>query len=104
VPGSGSLKYDKPFEVNRAMTVKAVMGVNKQLANAKPAEQSFSLNKATGKNVQYTNPNSRYYPGNGANSLTDGIRGTKVLGKQWHAFSGSDMIASHRFWCNDHCK
>ena len=65
--------------------------------NAKPAEQSFTFNKATGKNVKYASVFNRYYPANGANTLTDGFRGTKDIGKQWHAFNGGDMTATIDF-------
>lgn len=94
MPSTGSIKYEKPFAVNSSMTVKAIMALHNKVMNAKPAEQSFTFNKATGKTIQYANAFSRYYPANGANTLTDGFRGTKDIGKQWHAFSGDDMIAT----------
>jgi hexosaminidase len=93
LPSTGSIKYEKPFEVTASMTVKAVMALYNKVMNVKPAEQSFTFNKATGKTVKYDNINSRYYPANGANTLTDGFRGTKNIGKQWHAFNGNDMVA-----------
>jgi hexosaminidase len=88
------MKYEKPFTVNTSMTVKAIMALHNKVMNTKPAEQSFTFNKATGKTVKYDTNNSRYYAANGANSLTDGFRGTKDIGKQWHAFSGNDMVAT----------
>jgi len=94
VPTIGSTKYEKPFVVTTSMTVKAVMALRNKVMNTKPAEQSFTFNKATGKTVKYDNVNSRYYPANGANTLTDGFRGTKDIGKQWHAFNGNDMVAT----------
>ncbi|WP_316632257.1 glycoside hydrolase family 20 protein [uncultured Flavobacterium sp.] len=94
IPSTGSIKYDKPFDVNRSMTIKAIMALNNKVMNAKPAEQSFTFNKATGKSVTYANAFSRYYPANGANTLTDGFRGTKDIGKQWHGFNGSDLVAT----------
>ncbi|PVX44510.1 hexosaminidase [Flavobacterium sp. 103] len=94
IPSTGSTKYEKPFEVNTSMTVKAIMALNNKVMNAKPAEQSFTFNKATGKTVTYANAFSRYYPANGANSLTDGFRGTKNISKQWHAFNGNDLVAT----------
>ncbi len=51
MPSIGSTKYETPFEVNKAMTVKAALALNNQIMSAKPAEQSFTINKATGKNV-----------------------------------------------------
>jgi hexosaminidase len=97
MPSAGSIRYEKPFEVKTSMTVKAVMALNNKIMNAKPAEQSFTFNKATGKNVQYATPFSKYYPANGPNSLTDGVRGTKDISRQWHAFSGNDMVATIDF-------
>lgn len=96
-PSTGSIKYEKEFEVKSSMTVKAVMALNSKIMNAKPAEQSFTFNKATGKNVKYASVFNRYYPANGANTLTDGFRGTKDIGKQWHAFNGGDMTATIDF-------
>lgn len=97
VPSIGSTKYEKPFVVTTSMTVKAIMALHNKVMNAKPAEQSFTFNKATGKTVKYDTANSRYYPANGANTLTDGFRGAKDIGKQWHAFNGSDMVATIDF-------
>ena len=94
VPTIGSTKYEKPFVVTTSMTVKAIMTLNAKVMNVKPAEQSFTFNKATGKMVKYDTVNSRYYPANGANTLTDGFRGTKYIGKQWHGFNGNDMVAT----------
>jgi hexosaminidase len=94
VPSTGSIKYEKPFEVTTSMTVKTIMALHNKVMNAKPAEQSFTFNKVTGKAVQYATAFSRYYPASGANTLTDGFRGTKDIGKQWHGFSGNDMAAT----------
>ncbi|MBX9806483.1 MAG: family 20 glycosylhydrolase, partial [Flavobacteriaceae bacterium] len=93
-PNSGSMKYETPIVVNKSITVKAGLSLNNKILNLKPAEQSFSMNLATGKKVVYTKPFSKHYPANGENSLTDGIKGTKELGKLWHAFSGDDMTAT----------
>ena len=94
MPSIGSTKYETPFEVNKAMTVKAALALNNQIMSAKPAEQSFTINKATGKSVQYATPFSKNYAANGANTLTDGFRGTKEHGKQWHGFVSKDMVAT----------
>ncbi|MBV4357497.1 glycoside hydrolase family 20 protein [Pinibacter aurantiacus] len=96
-PNSGSAVYQQPIEINKSVTVKALMAVDKNVVNTKPSEQSFTVNKATGKTVQYENANSRYYAANGPNTLTDGIRGTKEIGKNWHAFNGNDMVATIDF-------
>jgi hexosaminidase len=94
MPTIGSTKFEKPFEVNKVMTVKAVLALNNQIMSAKPAEQTFTINKATGKNVQYAASFSKNYKANGVNTLTDGFRGTKEHGKQWHGFVGKDMVVT----------
>jgi hexosaminidase len=74
--------------------VKAVTAVKGTVLGLVPAQQSFAVHMALGKNVTYTNPVSRYYLADGPNSLTDGVRGTKAVGKYWHGFSAKDMIAT----------
>lgn len=93
-PTIGSPKFDKPFEINKPMTVKAALALNNQIMTTKPAEQSFSLNKITGKKVQYATTFSKHYPANGVNTLTDGIRGTKDHGQLWHGFTSQEMVAT----------
>ncbi len=93
-PTIGSPIFDQPFEVNQSLTVKASLALNNQIITLKPAEQSFTFNKATGKSVQYATAFNKNYPASGANSLTDGCKGTKEHGKQWHGFSGHDMVAT----------
>lgn len=94
VPSMESTKYEKPFDVNRSMTVKAIMVLNNKVMSAKPAEQSFTFNKATGKAITYASAFSNHYKANGVNTLIDGFRGTKDIGKQWHAFNGNDLVAT----------
>jgi len=74
--------------------IKAITVINNKVVSAKPAEQSFTFNKATGKTISYANANSSHYRANGANTLIDGFRGTKDIGKQWHGFDGKDLIAT----------
>lgn len=94
MPGVSSLRYEHPIAVTGTMRVKAVMTLQGKVMNPAPAEQSFTLNKATGREVVYLHPNSRYYPADGPNTLTDGIRGTTDIGRGWHAFSGEDLVAT----------
>jgi len=93
-PNTGSLKYTAPFEVDRSLTLKAGLALNNSMASNKPVQQSFTFNKATGKPISYANPNNRYYPANGSATLVDGLRGTKDIGRQWHAFNGNDLVAT----------
>lgn len=93
-PDAGSNQYTHPISVDSSMVVKAVVSVNKEIMSKVPSVQEFVTDKLTGKNVTYTFPYSSYYPANGPNSLTDGIRGKQAVGKYWHGFSGKDMIAT----------
>jgi hexosaminidase len=92
-PTVNSIKYESPVSIDSTLTLKAVVVVNGRVMSVLPSEQKFTLHKAVGKNVSYTNPVSPYYRGDGPNTLTDGIRGTYELGRFWHGFSGKDLIA-----------
>ena len=94
LPTTQSFKYATPISITSSTTIKAVTVVNDNVMGSKPAEQSFVMHKAIGKNVIYTNPVSKYYMADGPNSLTDGVRGTYAVGKYWHGFSEKDMIAT----------
>ena len=58
------------------------------------AKQNFVMHKAIAKQVNYQFPISRFYMADGPNSLTDGVRGTSIVGKYWHGISGKDLIAT----------
>lgn len=94
VPNLQSKKYTEPLRIDSSLTLKAITVVNGKNMSMIPAQQSFVIHKAVGKNVNYTNPVSSYYMADGPNSLTDGIRGTKEVGKYWHGFEGKDLIAT----------
>lgn len=94
VPNLQSKKYTEPLRIDSSLTLKAITVVNGKNMSMIPAQQSFVIHKAVGKNVNYTNPVSSYYVADGPNSLTDGVRGTKEVGKYWHGFEGKDLIAT----------
>ena len=87
-------KYSEPIRIDSSLTIKAIAVVDGKNMSVFPAQQSFAMHKAIGKNVAYLNPVSRYYMADGPNSLTDGVRGTTALGKYWHGFSGKDLVAT----------
>jgi hexosaminidase len=93
-PDAASGKYETPIRVDSSLTLKAVIVMNGQVMGVTPSEQKFVMDKAVGKNVTYTNPVSRYYPADGPNTLTDGVRGTTEVSKYWHGFQGKDLIAT----------
>ncbi|HWW42888.1 family 20 glycosylhydrolase [Pedobacter sp.] len=94
VPGLSASKYTSPIPVESTQTIKAVTVLNDKVMNLVPVEQKFSIHKAIGGTVQYTNAPSKYYPANGPNSLTDGIRGKSNPGKFWIGISNDDLIAT----------
>ncbi|MEJ7736909.1 MAG: family 20 glycosylhydrolase [Chitinophagaceae bacterium] len=94
IPNTESRKYTQPFNIDSSVVVKAVTAVRGTVLGLVPAQQSFAVHMALGKNVSYTNPVSRYYLADGPNSLTDGVRGTKAVGKYWHGFSAKDLVAT----------
>ncbi|MEI7734850.1 MAG: family 20 glycosylhydrolase [Ferruginibacter sp.] len=94
VPTLSVNKYMQPIAIETSQTIKAVSVLNGKIMNLVPAEQSFSMHKAIGSNVQYTIAPSKYYPADGINSLTDGVRGNFSTGKYWHGFSKDNLIAT----------
>ncbi|MGM0376121.1 MAG: glycoside hydrolase family 20 protein [Bacteroidota bacterium] len=92
-PTSESKHYTEPIEIEQSTTLKASTVRNGEVLSPAPAVQEFSIHKAIGREVEYENPVSSYYSADGPNSLTDGVRGTLEVGKFWHGFSGSDMVA-----------
>jgi len=93
-PTTQSLKYQSPVAIDSSLVLKAVTVLHGRIMGVKPAEQSFAVHKAIGKNVTYANPVSRYYQADGPNSLSDGVKGTSAVGKFWHGISGEDLIAT----------
>ncbi|MBW7838313.1 MAG: family 20 glycosylhydrolase [Chitinophagaceae bacterium] len=93
-PGIFSTKYTGPVSIDSSLTLKAITGLYGRKMSILPAVQAFAIHKAIGRDVRYTNPVSPYYMADGPNSLTDGIRGTDIVGKYWHGFSGKDLIAT----------
>lgn len=94
VPTASGNKYQGPISIETSQTIKAVSVQNGKVMNLVPAEQSFVMHKAIGSNVQYAIPFSKYYPADGPNSLTDGVRGKNAAGKYWHGFSQDNLIAT----------
>lgn len=93
-PSAQSRHYEVPVLIDSSLVLKAVTVLNGMVMGYKPAEQSFILHKGIGRDVNYTLPVSRYYIADGPNSLTDGVRGLQAVGKYWHGFHATDLIAT----------
>lgn len=93
-PDAQSAKYENPISIDSSVTIKAVIVQYGKVMGVKPAEQKFAMHKALGKNVTYTYPVSKYYMADGPNTLTDGVRGTDNVSKNWHGIEGNDLIAT----------
>lgn len=93
-PGAQSLKYTQPIRIDSSAILKAVTVLKGKVMNLKATAQTFTIHKAIGRKVVYTNPVSSYYVADGPNSLTDGVRGTLDVGKYWHGFHAKDLVAT----------
>lgn len=93
-PSLQSTKYTGPIEIERSLTLKASTVRDGSILGLAPARQDFNIHLATGRDVHYENPVSRYYMADGPNSLTDGVRGTLKVTQYWHGFNANDMIAT----------
>lgn len=94
VPTLNDNIYAGPIRIDSSLTLSAVTAVNGRIMSKVPAQQSFVMHKAIGRTVNYRYPVSRHYMADGPNSLTDGVRGTTAVGKFWHGFSGTDLVAT----------
>jgi hexosaminidase len=93
-PTSASTRYLGPVELSQSTTLIAISVYAEKNQSRKPQVFSFQVHKAAGKTVAYAQPYHRNYPGNGPNTLTDGIRGSQDFHENWHGFSGHDLDAT----------
>ncbi|PKV62940.1 glycoside hydrolase family 20 protein [Pontibacter ramchanderi] len=93
-PTTQSSRYTQAIPIDSSVVLKAVTVVEGKVMGLKPAEQSFSMHQAIGRDVHYENPVSKHYNADGPNSLTDGVRGRQAVGKYWHGFSRKDLVAT----------
>ena len=94
LPTISSNLYQQSFPVTSSLTIKAITVLNGKTMNLKPAEQSFVTHLALGAEVKYKTPYSKYYPANGPNTLTDGIRGKLSHRQSWHGIDNNDLVAT----------
>ena len=93
-PTTQSPLFSQPIAINSSVQLRAVTTLNNQVMSKQSAKQDFVLHQAIGTAVNYTTPFSKYYPADGPNTLTDGVRGTFTIGKNWHGFSEKNLIAT----------
>jgi len=93
-PTWDSNSYQNPISITKNQTVKAAYFENGQQKSA-IIEQSFFINKATGKKISLINQPNESYSTGGAFTLIDGIIGDRQkFGKDWLGFSGKDLVAT----------
>lgn len=93
-PTLQSHKYTGPITIEHSLTLKASTVKEGHILGLAPARQDFNIHLASGRDVLYETPFSRYYMADGPNSLTDGVRGTLKVTEYWHGFHANDMIAT----------
>lgn len=93
-PDIQSKKYGAPVAINTSIDLKAITVVDGKIMSALPAQQSFVMHKAIGRNVVYTHPISPNYLADGPNSLTDGVKGLESVGRFWHGIARNELIAT----------
>lgn len=89
-----SLSYSNPIEINSNQTIKAAYFEEGKQKSA-TVEQTFYLNKATGKKIELVHQPHENYSIGGAFSLVDGMIGNRTkFGRDWLGFWGKDAIAT----------
>jgi hexosaminidase len=92
-PSLNSDSYQNPIGITKSQTIKAAYFENGEQKSV-TIEQSFSINKATGKKISLLNQPSESYAASGAFTLVDGVIGDRQkFGRDWLGFSGKDMVA-----------
>lgn len=92
-PSLNSNSYQNPIAITKSQMIKAAYFENGEQKSA-TIEQSFFINKATGKKISLQNQPSESYAANGAFTLVDGVIGDRQkFGRDWLGFSGKDMVA-----------
>ena len=91
-PVKESEKYASPFIIDTTTTIKAVIYKEDSLME-KVSERKIFFHKALRKPVKYENEWSFKYPGMGATTLVDGIKGSERFNDHcWQGFNGDDLI------------
>ena len=90
-PDSTSLVYTKPFFIDSTTTIKAGIFENNKLVRD-ITQETIHFHKGLGKKIIYINLPSLKYPGNGKETLLDGINGSiNFSDGKWQGFEGDDF-------------
>lgn len=93
-PTINSLTYSSPIEISEDAILKAAYFEN-GIQKSTTLQQTFHVNKATGKTIELQFQPSENYNHGGALTLVDGmVSKNKTLGKDWLGFSGIDLNAN----------
>ncbi len=88
-----SPQYAGPLPVIASSLLKFCY-VDRGSVRGRVAEQAITVTKSTGKSIKLKTPPHENYPGDGAFTLVDGIRGDLTrYGKNWIGFWGPDLEA-----------
>ena len=90
-PQINSPRYRKALKLNESTTVRAAIFDNGKMIGGISLKK-ITINKATGRKVNYNIPYSDRYRGHGDNTLVNGISGTGDFNDgHWQGFEGTDM-------------
>ena len=92
-PTVSSFRYTAPILLTKTCELKAAYYDGKTLAG-RIVTQVFTFSKSTGKRISLVTSPDQRYPGDGAFTLVDGIRGdTTRFGQNWLGWQGPDVEA-----------
>lgn len=92
-PTVKSVKYTKPFTVNKSTKIKAAVFIDGKLVR-QSSEKEIVLHKAVSKKITLATEFSTRYPAKGAGSLVDGFKGTTSFSDgYWLGFQGNNLEA-----------
>ncbi len=92
-PMASSSRYTKPIPLTASCSLKTVY-FDGEMPVGRVITQAFTFSKSTGKEISLVTVPDQRYPGSGAFTLVDGIRGdTARFGQNWLGWQGPDVEA-----------
>lgn len=90
-PGLNSPQYKKPFPITHTSLVRATVYKDK-VQKGRINEKQVLVHKAFGKKVELLTTYSDKYPGQGVQTITDGLRGSvSFRAGEWQGYNGNDF-------------